>query len=177
MTATWIHTGYAQRLHFGAGALDSLPSVLRDLGARRTMLISTEGRLASPDGERLVSRLGRVLESTFGGVRSHVPASVAQAAVLQARRDGVDSVVSFGGGSCMDLGKAVTYFVERAAGTPGAWYTDRPALLHVAVPTTYSGAELTPYFGITDDHTRAKSGGGGPTAAPIATVYAPERTV
>ncbi|HKA05126.1 MAG TPA: iron-containing alcohol dehydrogenase [Acidimicrobiales bacterium] len=177
MTATWIHTGYAQRLHFGAGALDSLPSVLRDLGARRTMLISTEGRLASPDGERLVSRLGRVLESTFGGVRSHVPASVAQAAVLQARRDGVDSVVSFGGGSCMDLGKAVTYFVERAAGTPGASYMDRPALLHVAVPTTYSGAELTPYFGITDDHTRAKSGGGGPTTAPIAVVYDPVLTL
>jgi alcohol dehydrogenase class IV len=77
----------------------------------------------------------------------------------------------------MDLGKAVSYFLEQEAGTPGASYTDRPALLHVAVPTTYSGAELTPYFGVTDEHTRAKSGGGGPTTAPVAVVYDPVLTL
>jgi alcohol dehydrogenase class IV len=177
MAATWVHTGYAQRMHFGAGALDSLPAIVRDLGARRVMLVSTVGRLASSDGERLVDRLGRVLVSSFDGARSHVPASVAQAAVLQARRDGVDSVISFGGGSCIDLGKAVSYFVEREAGTPGASYIDRPLLLHVAVPTTYSGAEVTPHFGVTDDHTRAKSGAGGPTTAPIAAIYDPVVTL
>jgi maleylacetate reductase len=177
MTATWTHTGYAQRIHFGAGVLDTLPSIVRDLGARRVLLVTTEGRLASPDGERIVARLGRALASTFGGVKSHVPASVVQAAVLQARRDAVDAIVSFGGGSCMDLGKAVSYFLEQEAGTPGASYTDRPALMHVAVPTTYSGAELTPYFGVTDDHTRAKSGGGGPTTAPIAVIYDPVVTM
>jgi maleylacetate reductase len=177
VTSTWTHTAYAQRIHFGAGALDTLPAIVRDLGARRVMVVSTAGRLASPDGERLVARLGRVLVSTFDGTLSHVPASVAQAAVLQARRDGIDSVVSFGGGSCMDLGKAVTYFAEREAGTPGASYTDRPMLLHVAVPTTYSGAEVTAHFGVTDDHTRAKSGAGGPTTAPIAAVYDPVVTL
>ena len=117
------------------------------------------------------------MASTFGGVRSHVPASAVQAAMLQARRDGVDGIVSFGGGSCMDLGKAVSYFMEQEAGTPGASYTDRPALLHVAVPTTYSGAELTPFFGVTDERTRAKSGGGGPTTAPVAVVYDPVLTL
>ena len=175
--ASWVHTGFAQRVHFGAGTLDTLPAILRDLGARRVMLVSTEGRLASPDGERLVSRLDRVLLSTFAGVRSHVPASAVQAAVLQARRDGVDAIVSFGGGSCMDLGKAVSYFVEQEAGTPGASYTDRPALMHIAIPTTYSGSEVTPVFGITDERTRVKSGGGGPTTAPVAAVYDPVATL
>ena len=174
---SWIHTGFAQRVHFGAGAMDTLPAILRDLGARRVLLASTEGRLASPDGERLVSRLDRVLVSTFAGVRSHVPAPSVQAAVLQARRDGVDAIVSFGGGSCMDLAKAVAYFVEQEAGTPGASYTDRAALMHVAVPTTYSGAEVTPWFGITDERTRAKTGGGGPTTAPVAVVYDPVITL
>jgi|SoiMethySBSTD1v2_1073268.scaffolds.fasta_scaffold208555_2 maleylacetate reductase len=177
MSTSWVHTGYAQRVHFGAGALDLLPSIVRDLGARRVLVVSTAGRLESPDGVRLVGRLDRVVASTFGGVRSHVPASAVQAAVLQARRDGVDGIVSFGGGSCMDLGKAVSYFLEQEAGTPGASYTDRPALLHVAVPTTYSGAELTPYFGVTDERTRAKSGSGGPTTAPVAVVYDPVLTL
>ena len=62
-------------------------------------------------------------------------------------------------------------------GTPGASYADRPALPHVSVPTTYSGAELTPFFGMTDPTTRQKSGGGGPTVAPIAAIYDPELTL
>ena len=75
----------------------------------------------------------------------------------QARRDAVDAVVSFGGGSCADLGKAVCFFTEQEAGTPGASFADRPALPHVAIPTTYSGAELTPFFGMTDPATRQKT--------------------
>jgi alcohol dehydrogenase class IV len=100
-----------------------------------------------------------------------------QAAVLQARRDAVDGIVSFGGGSCADTGKAVNFFAEQEAAMPGTSFADRPLLAHVAIPTTYSGAELTPFFGMTDPHTRQKQGAGGPTCAPIAAVYDPELTL
>jgi maleylacetate reductase len=177
MGAAWTHTGYAQQLHFGAGTLARAGDVARGLGLRRVMLVTTAGRLASEDGERLTRALGRSLGSTFADVRSHVPTTAVQAAVLQARRDGVDGLVSFGGGSCADLGKAVAFFTEQEAGTPGASYADRPALPHVAIPTTYSGAELTPFFGMTDEATRRKSGAGGPTVAPVAAVYDPAVTL
>src|SRR5690606_27663582 len=88
-----------------------------------------------------------------------------------------DAVVSFGGGSCADLAKAVCYFDEQESGTPGASYADRPSLVHVSVPATYSGAELTPFFGMTDPQTRQKQGAGGPTIAPLAAVYDPELTL
>src|SRR5204862_3393967 len=71
----------------------------------------------------------------------------------------------------------VCFFVEQQAGTPGASYGDRPALPHVSIPTTYSGAELTPGFGMTDEHARRKSGSGGPTIAPRAAVYDPVLTL
>jgi maleylacetate reductase len=174
---TWTHTGFAQLVRFGSGALDDVAAIVRDAGGRRVLLVTTEGRLATPDGGRLTKALGRELVSTFAGVQSHVPAPAVQAAVQQARRDGVDAVVSFGGGSCADLAKAVCYFTEREAGTPGATWLDRPALPHVAIPTTYSGAELTPFFGMTDPASRRKSGGGGPTIAPVAAVYDPDLTV
>src|SRR5947209_12042134 len=174
---TWTHTGYAQQIRFAAGAFDEVAGLVRDAGGRRIFLVTTEGRLASPDGERLTKVLGRELASTFAGVQSHVPAPAVQADVQQARRDAVDAVVSFGGGSCADLAKAVCYFTEREAGTPGATWLDRPALPHVAIPTTYSGAELTPFFGMTDPATGRKSGGGGPTIAPVAAVYDPDLTV
>ena len=174
---SWTHTGFTQKIWFGSGALDEVPSIVRDAGGRRVLLVTTAGRLASAEGERLTKALGRELASTFSGVESHVPAPAVQAALQQARRDGVDAVVSFGGGSCADLAKAVCYLTEREAGTPGATWLDRPALPHVAVPTTYSGAELTPFFGMTDPTTKRKSGGGGPTVAPVAAVYDPDLTV
>ncbi|MGH2687098.1 MAG: iron-containing alcohol dehydrogenase family protein, partial [Actinomycetota bacterium] len=106
-----------------------------------------------------------------------VPTTVVQAAVMQARRDGIDGLVSFGGGSAADLAKAVAFFTEQEAGTPGASYADRPALPHISIPTTYAGAELTPFFGMTDEAARRKSGAGGPTVAPVAAVYDPSLTL
>jgi len=174
--AEWTHTGHAQQLVFGAGTLRGLPELLRAVGARRVLLVTTAGRAASEDGRRVTRALGPLLASTFAEVESHVPTPAVRAAHRQARTDAVDAVVSFGGGSCADLGKAVCFFSEQEQGIPSTSWADRPAVPHVAVPTTYSGAELTPFFGMTDPATRTKSGAGSPTTAPIAAVYDPELT-
>ena len=57
---------------------------------------------------------------------------------------------------------------------PGASHVDRPMIPHVSIPTTYSGAELTPFFGMTDPATKQKQGAGGPTSAPMIAVYDPD---
>ena len=177
--ASWLHTGYAQRIHFGAGSIDRVGQLCADLGTARVLLVTTAGRLASPAAGRLLAGLrdAGVEVSVFDGVRSHVPASVVEAAVAQTRDAAPDGIVSFGGGSCADLGKAVCFRAERDAGRPSPTYADRPVLLHVSVPTAYSGAELTPFFGMTDDDTSRKSGTSLPTLAPIAAVYDPEVTL
>ena len=172
----WTHTGYAQQIVFGAGSLRRLPELLRAIGAQQVLLVTTAGRHESPDGQAVVGALGSSLRSVFAEVESHVPAPLVQQAVQQSRRDGVDTVVSFGGGSCADLAKAIVFFTEQAAGIPSTSWTDRPALPHIAIPTTYSGAELTPFFGMTDPATHTKSGAGGPTLAPVAAIYDPELT-
>jgi maleylacetate reductase len=168
MGVTWTHAGYAQRIHFGPDAVDTLGDVVREAGLRRVLLVTTEGRLSSEGGERVVAGLGRARAATFSGVRSHGPTTAVQEAVALASEAGVDGVVSFGGGSCADLGKAVCFFVEQQGGA---------GLPHVSVPTTYSGAELTPFFGMTDEVTRHKSGAGSPTLAPVAAVYDPVLTL
>src|SRR6478736_5816350 len=171
--ATWTHTGYTQQIVFGVGALDRVSDLLKSIGIRRVMLITTAGRAASDDGTRVEKAIGRALESTFAEVTSHAPTPMVQAAVRQARRDGVDGIVSFGRGSAAGPGPAVCFFTEQEQGTPGSSYTDRPVLPHVSITTTYSGAELTPFFGMTDPTTHRKSGAGGPTIAPIAAIYDP----
>jgi len=175
--ARWTHTGFAQQIVFGVGSLDHLSDVLKSLGVRRALLVTTPGRAASDEGSRVTRSLGRVLASTFADVASHVPTPTVQAAVMQARRDGVDGIVSFGGGSAADTGKAVCFFTEQEQGQPGASFADRPVLPHVSITTTYSGAELTPFFGMTDPTTRQKSGAGGPTIAPMAAIYDPTLTL
>ena len=177
MPPAWIHTALAQQVVFGEGSVARLPELVRNVGARRVLLVTTPGRAESAEGVALVRSLGRSLESTFAQAEPHVPAPVVQQALLQARRDNIDGVVSFGGGACSDLGKAVCFFLEQEAGVPGASHVDRPAVAHLSVPTTYSGAELTPFFGMTDPGTGQKQGAGGPTSAPLVAVYDPVLTL
>jgi alcohol dehydrogenase class IV len=173
----WVHTAFAQQIRFGCGRVNDAATLARDLGRSRIMLVTTRNRRQSAAGQRLASTLGAGLVCVFDEVRSHVPVTAVQAAVRRARDSAVDCIVSFGGGSCSDLGKAVCYLTEEAAGRKGVTYFDRPMLAHIAIPTGYSGAELTPFFGMTDEAARRKSGAGGPTTAPAAVIYDPEVTL
>jgi alcohol dehydrogenase class IV len=171
--SSWTHTSSAQKLVLAAGALEQVPDLVKEAGGRRVLLVTTKRRLVSEAGGRLVRSLGRALAVTFDDVASHVPVPLVQQAVRVARDEEVDAIVSFGGGSCNDLGKAVSFFTEQTTGHPATSHLDRPMLPHVAVPTTWSGAELTPFFGMTDPASGRKTGAGSPTCAPVAAVYDP----
>jgi maleylacetate reductase len=174
---SWVHTSCAQQLRFGAGAVRDLGEVVRAAGLRRVLLVTTPGRQASDEGAAVVRALGRSLAATFAGVEPMVPASSVQGAMAEARAASVDGVVSFGGGSAVDVAKAVAFFTEHEAGTPGASHLDRPALPHVAVPTTYAGAAESATFAMTDARARSSTDAGGPTVMPVAVVYDPQLTL
>jgi maleylacetate reductase len=74
--------------------------------------------------------------------------------------DGVDTIVAVGGGSAIDTAKAAS----AASGLP-----------LVSVPTTYSGAEWTGFFGVRAPDRRMHGGGAG--AHLHAVVYEPELTL
>jgi maleylacetate reductase len=96
--------------------------------------------------------------ASFYGVQPHTPAASVAAAAAAARN--VDGLVPLGGGSAIDTAKAVSA------------QTDLPV---ISVPTTYSGAEWSPGFGVRDEERRSKEGGAGARLAGV--VYEPELTL
>jgi len=161
-----VHRGSPQRVVFGPQAVDEVPAIVRELGARRVMVVTSAGRAGSDAGQRLVQRLGRAAAGTFTGVVPAVPTNVVQAAAAEARALGVDGVVSFGGGACAEVGKAVCWFMERESAA---------ALAHASIPTTYAGASFTAQFAMTDVGSRRTTGA--ETVAPGAVVCDPVLTL
>jgi maleylacetate reductase len=117
------------RVVFGVGSVERLGEEVDRLGAGRVLAIA--GRRAV-DG--LVERLGDRWAGSFTDVQQHVPVEAATRALAAARQLRADCLVAMGGGSATGLAKAVAL--------------EHPVPI-VAVPTTYSGSEVTPIYGLT----------------------------
>jgi len=124
--------------------LDSLGPLLAELGTREPLLVTS----------RRWTDLSLPVARTWDGVRRHSPADSVREAVRAA--EGADGLVALGGGSAIDTAKAVS----AETGLPV-----------ISVPTTYSGAEWTPSFGVRDEERGVKGGGSGARLAGI--VYEP----
>jgi maleylacetate reductase len=110
--------------------LEDLADVLEELDIRQPLLVASS---RWPAEELPIHPAARWTE---------VPSHRIDAAAEQAG----DGVVALGGGSAIDLGKAIS----AEANVPV-----------VSVPTTYAGAEWTPYFGVRDPDRRMRGGGAG----------------
>jgi alcohol dehydrogenase class IV len=147
----------AQHVVFGAGRVGEVPEVLRSLGVRRALLVAT--RSAKQPADRLAIALGPSVVARIHEVVQHVPERDVAAALGLVAATSPDGIVTIGGGSATGLGKAV------------AVQTGLPLL---AVPTTCSGSEATPVYGVTGEH---KQTGRDPRALPRVVVYDPALTL
>src|SRR5262249_26471625 len=94
---------------FGAGALAELPAELAHAGGRRPLVVTDPGLRPAGLLDRVTSRLSEagVPHALFEAVEPNpVEANVEDGASVF-RSEGCDSVVAVGGGSALDVGKAV----------------------------------------------------------------------
>jgi len=124
--------------------LDQLPGLLQELGIERPFLIASD-RWSSLD----LPATGRWNEVPTDRIDD-----IASAA------ESADGILAVGGGSAIDLAKAVSAATD---------------LRLVSVPTTYSGAEWTAFFGVRDPRKRMVGGGVGAHLTGI--VYEPTLTL
>jgi maleylacetate reductase len=144
---------------FGAGTLAELPEVAEEVGVERLLLVT------SRRGAALADRLS--LSAVYAGVRAHVPVETVGEAADAAEQADADGLVGLGGGSAIDLCKAATLALRDRGRT----------VRTIAVPTTYAGAEWTPFFGVRDERAGTKRGGADEAARPVAAIYDPELTL
>jgi alcohol dehydrogenase class IV len=144
------------RVVFGAGRIRDLAAEVERLGARRVLLISTPGRA------QMVRSLaeGLAVAGVFDRAVMHTPLAVVEAAREEARKVNADCCVTVGGGSTIGFGKAIAL---------------SSSLPVVAVPTTYSGSEMTTIWGVSEGG--AKKTGRDPKVLPRAVIYDPELTL
>lgn len=136
-------------IRFGAGRVSEVPEVFARLGASRVLVVT--GRTTSR-ADTLRSELRETgISSIVFGVATEPSIERVRAAVSLVAESGCDAVLGFGGGSALDVAKAVA--VLALSGTDptdhleviGAGHPiERPGLPCVAVPTTAgTGSEVT----------------------------------
>ncbi|HEY0473334.1 MAG TPA: maleylacetate reductase [Kribbella sp.] len=154
MPEPFVHVGLPSRIVLGPGTLDRVPDEVAALGIGKVLLIATKS--VRDDADLLEFALRDRFAGRIDEVRQHVPAERAEAARAKAIEVGAGGIVAIGGGSAIGLAKAIAL----TSGLP-----------IIAVPTTYSGSEMTSVWGQTADGD--KTTGTDPVVLPKAVVYDP----
>jgi alcohol dehydrogenase class IV len=153
---SFVYTALPTRVVFGAGAVKSLAAELDRLGAKRALLLCTPGRAESVEK---IAR-GLPIAGVFNRAIMHTPLALAEEARRMAADLKADCCIAIGGGSTIGFGKAIAL---------------TSSLPVVAVPTTYSGSEMTTIWGVSEG--QAKKTGRDPKVLPKAVIYDPELTL
>jgi 4-hydroxybutyrate dehydrogenase len=98
---------YLTRIQFDFGAIKLLPDELKLLGIKRPLIVTDKGVVAAGLAERVQAAMGVAPAAVY----DRTPANPTEQASVDAaglyRSSGADGIIAIGGGSSMDLAKAV----------------------------------------------------------------------
>jgi len=168
---------------YGAGSIKSLGTELERRDVKSAIIVTGASLGRSKLLEVVKRAAGAQLAGVFTGVTQHVPSKTVDALVEEARRVNADAFVSFGGGSPIDcakvaamrlMGGRASRSIEFSASSSAP--TSGREVLHIALPTTLSAGEFTPFGGMTDESSKVKGGVGDPQLQPRVVILDPELT-
>ena len=176
---------------YGRPAHEAVAELAMRYNAARIFVVTTRS-LGGPEGAaaRLCDALGSLCAGTFDAIGSHSPRSDVIAGAIAAREAGADLLVALGGGSVIDATKLIQLCLWAGLATTeqlapyrmGRGEDRKDASLipsgvrMIAIPTTLSAAEFTPFAGVTDGDKQIKESYTHPDFAPRAVILDPAIT-
>lgn len=154
---------YPTKVWAGPGRIAELPAACAAAGITRPLLVTDAGLASLP----MISETLALLQTNalYGGVKGNPTAAHVEEGLKIYRDGGHDGVVAFGGGSALDVGKAIAFMAGQMRPLwdfedIGDWWTraDPKGIAPVvAVPTTAgTGSEVGRASVITNDETHEK---------------------
>jgi alcohol dehydrogenase len=171
------------RVIFGAGVINRLGELARELGFRRTLLVADHGLLASGHVDEALSPLQKAGVEVF---RFHDFEVNPDTRMIEAGTDlvsplKIDSIIGLGGGSSLDCAKGINFLLTnggRMSDYLGYARATQPMLPMIAIPTTAgTGSEAQTYALISDAESHVKMACGDPKAAFRVALLDPALTV
>ena len=156
---SFTHDIPPQRVVFAPGALSRVGDEAARLNFSRALVVATPGSGARL-GHKVLDLLGTRAAGLHAHAALHVPKAIAEAGLDAARAAKADGLVAVGGGAAIGLAKMIAR---------------DSALVILAVPTTYSGSEATPIYGLTDGE--RKITGRDAKVLPRTIIYDPDLTL
>ena len=168
------------RVLYGAGVIDLIGEVVRELGGRRVLVVADPGVAAAGHVHRAsVSLRDAGLDITvFYGVGENPGERHVAAAAAAARVHEADFLVGLGGGSAMDCAKGANFVFTNGGRMEDYWGFGKakgPMLSSVGVPCTAgTGSEAQSFAVISREDDHRKMACGDPKARFAATLLDPE---
>jgi alcohol dehydrogenase len=159
------------RVVFGAGVIEQLGALARELNFRRTLLVADHGLLASGHVDEAVGPLEKagIEIIRFHDFEVNPDSRMVEDGTAFVAPLNIDSIIGLGGGSSMDCAKGINFLLTnggRMSDYRGYGKATQPMLPMIAIPTTAgTGSEGQSYALISDAETHTKMACGDPKAA------------
>jgi alcohol dehydrogenase len=159
------------RVIFGAGVIERLGEVARELDLQRTLLVADPGMIESGHVDEAVGPLqdAGVEVIRFHDFEVNPDTRMVEAGTAFVSALNIDSIIGLGGGSSLDCAKGINFLLTNGGQMSdyrGYGKATKPMLPMIAIPTTAgTGSEGQTYALISDADTHVKMACGDPKAA------------
>ena len=171
------------KIRFGIDAVNDLGTMVKEFGGSKVFVVIDPGLQKAGLSERITAPLAAssIPFEIYDRVEPEPGLRLADQGAELARQAGADCVIGVGGGSALDIAKAISILLTnggKAADYLGLGKIKKPGVPKIMIPTTAgTGAEVTFTAVFINEETKSKGGMNGDPLYPDAALLDPALTV
>ncbi len=172
-----------KRIVFGLGAIEKIGAEVLGLKKKKVLVVTDPGIVQAGLLEPLKQSLqaAHIPFALFDGVEPDPRLEVVQQCTEMGRKEGVEALIGFGGGSSLDIAKVAAVLLTNEGDLTQFFGIDlipNPGLPVILIPTTAgTGSEVTPIAILSDTREKLKKGIVSPHLFPEVALLDPQLTV